>query len=126
MPSNDHRHHSGELPDPALLLAIRSEIEGALHPVREEMRQGFDGMKNRLAEGRTEIALIKQKQEAQDAWRKEHEGNQALLPKEPKTERRRKEMNPLLMMFLSGALGSLGGLAMVWFLVGIGQQAAKS
>lgn len=111
MPPN--HQHSGELPDPVILLAVRAEIEGALHPMREEMRAGFQSMGNRLASGDTAIALIKQKQEAQE--------RQAL---QPKTEKTKKEPNPYVMMFLSGALGALGGLAMVWFLVGVGQQAA--
>ena len=108
--------HSGQHPDPALLLAIRSEMEGALHPVRTELAE----INQRLARGDTSLALLHQRVEAQEKRCVQHE---AAL--QPKTEKHRRDMNPILAMLLSGVLSAVGTVAALWLLTGLGQQAAK-
>lgn len=104
------RHPSGESPDPALILAIRQEIDQALQPVSVKI----DAINSRLATGDTALALLKQ----------EIATHVAREPGTGRTEKK-KEMNPILLALISGAVGSVGSVAAVWLLVGLGQQAAK-
>jgi hypothetical protein len=109
MPPRDHR--SGEHADPALVLAVREVIDEALEPVLRRL----DASTERLAKGDTAIALLNQRCDAIDA---------AL---EPRTDRAaRKQPSWLLVALVSGALSSVGSIAAIWFLSGVGQAAAKA
>lgn len=108
------RDHEG--PDPALILAIRGEIEGALHPVREDLRQ----INSRLAEGDTTIAVLSQRFAAQEQRCQQHS-----VALQPKTEKTRREMNPILMAAVTAIVTTLANLTLVWWLMGVGGLAAK-
>lgn len=109
MPPPNHR--SGEH-DAALILAIRQEVEAALLPVREKL-ESIDG---RLALGDTKIALFDQRLGGVETQCSRH-----------RTDRmeKKKDMNPILLALISGAVGSVGSVVALWFLIGVGQQAAK-
>lgn len=104
------RNPSGELPDPALILAIRQEIDQALLPVAAKI----DSITARLATGDTALALLKQEISAH-------------VSREPGSARieKKKDMNPIVLALVGGAVGAVGAVAATWVLVGIGQQAAK-
>ena len=121
-PNDRHKTDSGQYPDPALVLAIRSEMESALHPVREQLGV----ISERLARGDTALALLHQRVESQEKRCNQHQTTQQQAALQPKTEKTKKEMHPLAAAALQTAINVAVTCAVLWFLVGIGKQAAQT
>lgn len=83
-------------------------MDAALNPIKDVL----DTITSRLARGDTDLALLKRDQE-------DIRYRLKMMALEPKG------MNPLLSMFLSGALSAVGTATALWLLVGIGGHAAK-
>lgn len=87
--------------DPVLLLAIRNEVDQALHPVSEKL----DTITERLSRGDGDFRLIQQ------------EMNNIKIRCDKNCEE--KPMNPWVAAFVTGGLSAVGTATAFWFLSGV-------
>lgn len=88
---------SGEYGDPALILAIRQEVEAAIAPMAKDVREIYQ----RLGRGDTAFALMEQRIDAMSA---------AAAPTDRTT--RRREINPIVLIVITAAIsGPVGAIA---------------
>jgi hypothetical protein len=106
---NMPRDRSGEHKvSDTFLLAMREEINEAIAPIKAGQDALAQSVNARLAQGDTEIALLKQRQDAQDRRCVAH----AAEISKPK------KLHPFLATFITGAIQTAAAALVAWVLLG--------
>lgn len=100
--------------DPALILAIRQEIDQANRPIHSKL----DEINNRLGRGDTNMALLNQRVDDIDdrcPSRQIHTDSHT----------KKKEMNPFALAAITAVITTAANMTFLWWLTGVGQHVGK-
>ena len=92
------------------ILAMRDEIDKALAPTNTRLDELSASVNARLAQGDTEIALLKQEQASQQV--------RCLQHRDPKTDRFSRKLNPWVATALTTAVQTGAAAFVAWVLLG--------
>ena len=101
--------------DPALILAIRQEIDQANRPIHQKL----DEINSRLGKGDTHIALMEQRiNDIDDRCPSRNISTEDHHAK-------KKEMNPFALAAITAVITTAANMTFLWWLTGVGQHASK-